>query len=397
MIPVKFLFRFLIFASLVFVPQLTQAAATLYISPATGSYKVGELFSVLLNVNTGGDPINAAMAQLNFDNSRLSVVSIGFSQSIFSLWTEEPTYSNTAGTIRFSGGLPNPGFTGSSGTILRITFKPKASGPAPVVFISGSVLANDGKGTNIVDGLKGGLFNIVAATEQPKPAPSAPTPAPAPVTAESLLSAPIITDWPKQLEAGQVLTIKGLGYPNAKILVSVQKGTEDPIVEERFAGSDGQFTYTFRSPVKSGLYRVWAKNVSPEGLVSGQSDVVTTSVVEPLFFRIGITAINYGTIIIILLALLLLLIILLGWLWIWMRKWQARQGLEIEEAEKALHHGFDRMKEGFIAYLNYLLNTKSPKDILRREELTRRGVRHELEDIEKSIEKEIEDIKKPKK
>src|SRR3989344_725289 len=373
-------------------PLLAAAQATLFISPSSGAYRTGELFSVLVSVNTGGQAINAASAVVNFDNARLDITSIGYAQSIFNLWTDEPKFSNAAGTARFSGGLPNPGFIGSSGSVLRITFKPKAAGQAPVVFSSGSVLANDGKGTNILDAMRGALFTITSAVEKP----SAPAPAPAakPVfeEVEKPLAPPTITEWPKELEAGQVLSVKGLGYPNGKILIAVQKGLDDPRVDERFAGSDGRFNYTYGKTVETGLYRLWAKNVSPDGVVSASSDIVTIEITAPLFFRIGTIALNYASIIITLLALILLLILIMLWIWWRVRKWQERQGIEIHEAEKSLHEGFEKLQSGLRKYMRYLTATKSIEDIKRREGETEEELEEELKDIESDIEKEIEDV-----
>ena len=375
-------------------PLAVAAQATLFLSPPSGAYKVGELFSVLVNVNTGGRDINAASAQINFDNQKLEITSAGFTRSIFSLWPEEPVYSNAAGTLRFSGGAPNPGFNGASGSILRITFKPKAQGSASVIFRSGSVLANDGLGTNILDSLKGGVFNIVAAVE--KPAPAAPSAVPqTPVRfseIEQPITAPIITDWPKELEEGSVIAIKGLAHPNSKILLFVQKGSADPVIEERFAGTDGRFSYSFSKTVTAGLYRVWAKNVTNEGLVSAASEIVTIEVTKPLFFRVGAIALNYASIILTLLALILLLLLVIFWIWRQIRKWQERQGIEIHEAERSLHEGFEKLQTGLRKYLRYLTSTKSVEGIRRKEEETEEDLEEELKDIEKGIEKEIEDI-----
>lgn len=387
------LFRAVLISALFGVAVSANAQATLFASPSSGTYKTGELFSVLVSVNTGGQAINAASGQMNFDNGRLEIVSMGYSQSIFNLWTDEPSYSNAAGTVRFSGGLPNPGFTGASGAIVRVTFRPKASGQAPVVFVSGSVLANDGKGTNILDSLKGGLFTIITpAVEKPPAAkPTAPPPS-AFIEAEKPTSVPIITDWPKELEEGTTLTVKGLGYPNGKFLIFVQKGSADPAVEERFAGSDGRFTYNFSKTVSAGLYRVWAKNVSNEGIVSGPSDIVTIEVVKPLFFRIGNIALNYASIILTLLGLILLLLLMLFWIWRQIRKWQERQGVEIHESEKALHEGFEKLRTGLRRYLRYLTESKTIEGIKRREAETEEDLEEELKDIEEGIEKEIEDV-----
>ncbi|MDP3784694.1 MAG: cohesin domain-containing protein [bacterium] len=382
----------LIFGAFLCLPLLARAQATLSVSPQSGAYRAGELFSVLLNVNTGGSPINAAAGQLNFDNLRMEVVSMGYSSSIFTIWTEEPVFSNPAGTVRFSGGLPSPGFNGASGALLRITFRPKAAGQAPVVFASGSVLANDGKGTNILDNLQGALFNVIQAAEKPKGTPIPAAPSGIAQDIEKLVSVPLITEWPRELEEGSVLTIKGLAFPNGKILIFTQKGSADPVIEERFAGSDGRFSYSFSKTVSAGLYRVWAKNVSAGGVVSAASEIITIEVVQPLFFRIGTVALNYASIIVTLLALILLLLLIIGWIWWRTRKWRERQGIEVDESERALHEGFERLRTGLRAYLKYLTSAKSPETMKRRESRTEEELAGELGAIEKKIEKEMEDV-----
>jgi hypothetical protein len=371
-----------------------SAQANLFISPANGAYKVGESFSALVNVNTGGKEINAVTAQINFDNTRLEVASLGYSQSIFTLWTEEPVFSNVAGTIRFSGGLPNPGFNGASGAILRITFKPKANGSASVIFSSGAVLANDGKGTNIADSFKGALFNIVAAAPSaPAPTPS-PVPTPTTVKAEKPISAPTITEWPATLQSGDVLIIKGLGYPESKILIFVQKGANDPEIAERFCNSDGRFTYNFGKPVEPGYYRIWAKNVSSEGITSDSSETKTVEVVQPLFFRIGTVALNYATIIVTLAGLLVLSGLIVAAVILKARQWKRKGRKEVREAEDALHRAFDLLKDDIRDNLENLEKARSKRQLTEEEKRITVQLKKNLDDAERYLRKEIEDIER---
>jgi len=378
--------------SFLFSVSSAFAQANLFISPASGAYQIGETFSILINVNTGGKEINAVAAQINFDNTRLEVTEAGYSRSIFTLWTEEPVFSNVAGTIRFSGGLPNPGFTGASGVILRISFKPKASGQASVIFSSGAVLANDGKGTNIADNLKGALFNIVAASPS-KPTPeSAPTSTPALVEAEKPISAPTIAEWPTSLHAGDTLTVKGLGHPNGKILIFVQKGTNDPEITERFCGMDGRFTYTYNKPTAAGYYRIWLKNVTPEGVTSGSSGAVNIEVAQPLFFRIGEVALNYATIIITLLVLLMFITLGFVATFLKTRQWRKKGRKEVGEAEDVLHRAFDLLKEDIRDNLKNLEKVRSKRGLTEEEERIATRLKRNLDDAERFLRKEIEDI-----
>jgi hypothetical protein len=170
----RFLTFLLFLTSLLFflpVQDNTQAAegASLYLSPSVGVYSVGDFFSVTVKVDTGGVAINAAEAVIVFSKDKLDVVNVSKTGSIFALWTEEPTFSGAAGTVSFGGGLPSPGFTGSGGNLITITFKAKATGNALVSFSSGAVLANDGKGTNVLTNMRDGNYTIQVAEITPSP------------------------------------------------------------------------------------------------------------------------------------------------------------------------------------------------------------------------------------
>lgn len=149
-----------------FSAAVSAQAATLSVSPGSGVYTSNGTFTVRVTVNSAGAPINAAEGTLSFNPKELSVVSVNRNGSIFNLWVTEPAFSNGAGTINFSGGLPS-GYTGSAGNIMTVTFRAVGSGSAKVSFSNGSVLANDGRGTNVLTGMNGGSFTIQAASTQP--------------------------------------------------------------------------------------------------------------------------------------------------------------------------------------------------------------------------------------
>ena len=156
------------------LPAAAQAA-TLYFSPSSGSHDIGSDFNVTVGVNTAGVAINAAQATVSFPTNLLEVRGVAKSGTL-TLWPIEPSYSNSSGTISFAGGLPNPGYTGSGGSIITITFRGKAEGTASVTLGSASVLKNDGLGTNVYSGSNSGLYTITAPAPPPpeKPLPLAP-------------------------------------------------------------------------------------------------------------------------------------------------------------------------------------------------------------------------------
>lgn len=133
----------------VFFP-LGVDAANLSFYPASGSHPVGSSFVMGVYVGSADQPMNAASGVISFPKDMLEVVSVSKTGSVLTIWAEEPTFSNSDGTVSFEGLVPNPGFNKSSGKILTITFRVKSVGDSNIRFSSSSVLANDGKGTNIL-------------------------------------------------------------------------------------------------------------------------------------------------------------------------------------------------------------------------------------------------------
>jgi len=98
-------------ALLLFVAMLSMApfavsAAELQFTPATGSFPADTEFSVKITVDPGTDKVNAADGTITFDKNLLQVTGLSKDGSAFSLWTAEPAFSNSAGTVTFSGGTP---------------------------------------------------------------------------------------------------------------------------------------------------------------------------------------------------------------------------------------------------------------------------------------------------
>lgn len=157
---VKNIFAIFVFSSFCFLFFARAEAASLTLSPLSGSYAVGEIFSANVYVSNSGQTMNAASGAVSFPTDKLEAVSVSKSGSIFSLWVQEPAYSNETGLVSFEGIVLNPGYAGNFGKILNITFKAKAAGVANLNFSSGSILANDGSGTNILTELSGASFSL---------------------------------------------------------------------------------------------------------------------------------------------------------------------------------------------------------------------------------------------
>lgn len=118
--------------------------------PTEGQYFINEIFPMNIDVSGIEHPINAVQADIQFDPKVLQVYEIIKDASFAEVFIQEEV-NNNVGFVRLTGGLPNPGFSGESGRFATILFQSVAQGVADVEFLPSSmVLANDGKGTNIL-------------------------------------------------------------------------------------------------------------------------------------------------------------------------------------------------------------------------------------------------------
>ena len=173
-------------------------AASLSLSSGSADVSVGDIVTVRLSLGSSDQAINTAEGTIDFSPDVLEAVSIDKSTSIFPIWVEDPSFSNAAGEVTFSGGLPTPGFQGSNGTVLKVTFRATHSGVASLSVNDATVRANDGLGTDVLQ--SSGTFQmtikdapsatpVAAAASAPASNPTTTAIAPAPVMGAVISSA----------------------------------------------------------------------------------------------------------------------------------------------------------------------------------------------------------------
>lgn len=160
-------FVWLLFAvCLFFLPTYSVQSASLSITPDTGVYTVGDTVSVRVVLNTAGQTINAADGRIQVSGSGVNIVSLNQTGSIFSLWTEEPQIRGNE--VVFSGGIPQ-GYTGNGGTVFTLTLRTSSAGTKRITFQDGSVLAADGRGSNVLSNMSGATYTVRARETAPEP------------------------------------------------------------------------------------------------------------------------------------------------------------------------------------------------------------------------------------
>ncbi len=144
-------------------------AATLNVVPSNASMRSGETISVAVTVSSTDQAMNAVDGVLKFPSDLLQVAVVSKAGSVIGLWVQEPSFSNSLGTVNFEGIALNPGYTGANGTVLTVTFRARKEGSAQLSIENASILANDGNGTSILSGVSGGMVTIGAPLPPTKP------------------------------------------------------------------------------------------------------------------------------------------------------------------------------------------------------------------------------------
>lgn len=170
-------------------------AASLLLDPTTKDVSVGVNFTVTVSASSPTASINGVSGRLNYPTDILQLVSVSSHSSILDQWLPpgaKGPVTSTKGAIIFEG-ISLAGYRGNSGKVFSVVFKPLKEGDAKISFSNGSILANDGEGTNVMTASAVGNYHISAAQATPETPeiiePATETPVVTPVSTP----APVIT------------------------------------------------------------------------------------------------------------------------------------------------------------------------------------------------------------
>lgn len=554
-----------------FLMPLQAQAASYFISPSDGTHSVGKIFSIKVYVSSTDQAMNAASGVLSFSKDQLEVVSLSKADSILSIWTVEPSFSNSDGRVNFEGIALNPGYTGSFGKIITVNFKVKAPGSSLISFASGSVLANDGLGTNLLTAMGNAQFNLGGAAlsvpESTTPSivtgtPSAPqissrthpdtskwysnksakfvwsvpqditdvresvgkssktiptnlfnppisqreikdiadgvwymnvqfrnkvgwgeishyrfqidtekpdsfditeitnddstdprasfifksadklsgidhyviqidngteeiwkdtgdhnyhTPPQAPgnhtLIAKAIdkagneraavaefktdgINAPVITDYPRELESGQALLIRGSTYPDSDVILNLERDKQESFKATVKSDYQGIFTYISDNKLADGTYQISSIVQDKRGAQSLPSEKINILISKPAFIRIG----NYVVTVLSMISLIALLIfalivvVLRGWYAV--ARMRKRISKDAHEAETALKKSFKLLRDDIKEHVMMLEKADNKRDLTKEEQQIMKELKRDLDDAEKFMQKEIEVIER---
>ena len=369
-------------------------AATLGFSPSTLSRTVGSTFSVFVYVSSADQATNAVSGVISFPTDKLQAVSVSKTNSVINLWVQEPTFSNTQGTVNFEGIALNPGYTGSQGTIITITFRTKSSGQANIKFSSGSVLANDGIGTNVLTGLGNANISIKAI------------PPPQDISADesisdtnnkaidsgALLETPIITYYQEEVKSGDFIKIQGIANPGADIKIRLLRSGES--IQQKIIRStgSGNFVVVIDPISDPGVYTFIAQAIDEVGNMSSETSPFTIVVKQKWLNQLLESIFNYLSLTMLIGLALIGVSVCAVFLWYRLLTVIRRIGRESQEAEKVLEKSFNILRKDINEHITRLKTAKSKRKLSSEEIAFLKRFEEELAEAKDVIAKEVQDI-----
>lgn len=374
-----------------FVFSVAVEAATLSVSPATGTFSTGQIFVVNVNVGSSDQAMNAVQGKLSFPKDTIEVVSISKTNSIITLWVQEPSFSNSAGTISFEGVVFNPGYRGASGKVISVTFRAKTANGASLTFSESSVLANDGAGTNILTGTTNGRYTINPRKVEPvKQASTTPV-----VVDEEKINVPTITQFTEVINEGDSFRVQGETYPNS--IVQIEISNDEGLVVENFVKSSslGNFDLMLPRKLPPGAYTFTLHVTNFENKTSKKTEPVTFLVNESKsFIRIGSFEATLFTFI--LLIVIVVMGIIIGVLYNHHRNvvLKRKMMLHTKHLRHAIHTSLEPMKVKMEDNVHVLEDAKTKRALTVEESLVLDRDKKNVELIDDFLNKKIADIEK---
>ncbi len=367
----KIVFFFLLFLLFTFAPSKIFAA-TLSLTPASGTFEVGQSVTVKVIATSSTTPYNAVSGVVAFPSTLFSIESISKTSSIVDFWVTEPIISNSTGTVKFEGiALGGGGVT--SGTVITINLRATKVGIGTASFQSGQILANDGNGTNITGDLIGGNYSVKEATAKPRPLPLPETPpttvVPEPAQPAPTLKAPEIILGTKY-GAEAIVGTSDYGGAQALITFVAEDGTKVFVLG--LADSSGNFAQVVPNSLKHGTYTVTAVMIEADKQSSETSNEIIVkvgSIISDISWQVS----------------LLILLLILAIIYLILRTHiHFSKNHKAKDAENIIHKSFDILREDVLDNDNKKLTSAEHKRMS--------GIKKDIDSAEKVITKEVRDF-----
>ncbi|MCD4760678.1 hypothetical protein K8R42_02150, partial [bacterium] len=204
----------------------------------------------------------------------------------------------------------------------------------------------------------------------------------------------VLGEYPSELTNKDPFVVKGTTYPNAQVVIWLQREATEPQSFIVKADAAGKFTFVAEEKLRDGIYQLWAEVIDSRGARSEPTEKFKVLVQPTKLWRVGTLTANVLSIVIPLIALIFLLVFVVWYSWLKLRLLRRRVSREAGEAESVLHKEFKGLKKRLTTHITSIEKTGKKRKLTAVEKKMVTQLKKELDMVEDKIEKEIEDIQK---
>lgn len=208
------------------------------------------------------------------------------------------------------------------------------------------------------------------------------------------IESPTFTEYPQELESGEILIAKGKTHPSSRVSVWLQEGKDEPKSQTVKSDASGNFIFVSEEGLAAGVYKMWAEVTDARGAKSEPSDKIVIAISQKMFLKIGSWVVNLLTVIIPLIALFVLSLFLIWYAYKKFSSFRNKLRKEVREAEKTLHKAFELLRKDIREQIKLLEKARTKRQLTEEEEKIINHLKKDLDEAEAVVGKEIEDLEK---
>ena len=141
--------------------EKAEPARGVAVSPRDGLFSAGDEIPFTITFSSA-DAVNVVEGAIRLSGTDAIFKSVSRDGSLIAVWVREPVLDIRRREIHFSGGIPNPGFTGD-GVVLKGVIAAQKPGKVVISTAGTNVFLNDGYGTRLTLAMSSAEYGVFGA------------------------------------------------------------------------------------------------------------------------------------------------------------------------------------------------------------------------------------------
>ena len=206
------------------------------------------------------------------------------------------------------------------------------------------------------------------------------------------ISAPVITEYSKKAEVGDVLKVVGTTYPSSTVEVVYVNQEGKSFTESTTSSSEGTFTVLFAKHLSVDVYEMKARVIDSRGATSVYSQPRVVIINRQSYIEIGMFIVNWLSLILIVIIAITCITATLWYSFIQFNRFRRKVKRTLAEVENTLRSNVQALHRDTEEFHSILVKAEKKRALTKEEQAILKKFKKRLEITEQEIEKKLEQI-----